>query len=337
MTGATTLTFLSPLGGLLVLAAVLPVAGLALAGRRVVAARVLLGLERPSGGAPRATIAALVAVPVLLGVAAAQPALRAPETAHVRTDAQAMFILDTSRSMLAAASPGEQSRLARAKRAAVRLRSALEDIPTGVGTLTDRALPNLLPVADTAAFDATVERAIGIERPPPQEVNVNATILAPLSELATQGYYSPSARRRLLVVLTDGESRSYELDALARTLRAGRVSLILVHVRKAGERVYRSGGRPEAAYLSREETRRELDRLAAAAGGASFGEDELGAAEARARSDLGSGTSASQGIRPNTIPLAPYVAAASLLPLAYLLRPRRNTSRLKPDPRRSGR
>lgn len=337
MTGATTLTFLSPLGGLLVLAALLPLAGLVLAERRVAAARALLRLARPPGGAPRATIAALAAVPVLLGLAAAQPALRAPETARVRTDAQAMFILDTSRSMLAAASPGAPSRLARAQRAAVRLRSALEDVPAGVGTLTDRALPNLLPFADTAAFDATVERAIGIERPPPQEVNVNATILTPLSELATQGYYSASARRRLLVVLTDGESRPYDVSGVARALRAGRgVSLILVHFWKSGERVYRPSGRPEAAYFPHEESRRELDRLAAAAGGASFGEDELGSAEARARSDLGSGKTASQGIRPHTIPLAPYVAAASLLPLAFLLRPRRNGSRVKSDARRSG-
>ena len=147
-------------------------------------------------------------MPILLGIAAAQPAIRAPETANVRTDAQAMFVIDTSRSMLAGSGPGEPTRLARAQRAAMRLRSALDDVPAGVGTLTDRALPNLLPVADVAAFDATVERAIGIERPPPQEVNVTATTLAPLSELATQGYYSPSARRRLLVVLTDGESRS---------------------------------------------------------------------------------------------------------------------------------
>ena len=336
MTGTTSLTFLTPLGGLLVLAVVLPLAGLVLAERRVSAARALLRLARPPGGVPRATILALAAVPVLLGVAVAQPALRAPKTANVRTDAQAMFVLDTSRSMLASAGPGEPSRLARAQRAAVRLRSAIDEVPAGVGTLTDRALPNLLPVADTAAFDATVERAVGIERPPPQEVNVNATTLAPLTELVTQGYYSTSARRKLLFVLTDGETRSYDVGAVARALRAGSgVSLILVHFWKPGERVYRQSGRPEAAYFPHEESRRELDRLAVASGGASFGEEEIDAAAARARSELGSGKTATQGIRPHTIPLAPYVAAASLLPLAFLLRPLRGGSRLI-RPRRSG-
>ena len=71
-----------------------------------------------------------------------------------------------------------RQRRARVSRLAWRGRSAppcacvrrSDDVPAGVGTLTDRALPNLLPIADAAAFDATVERAIGIERPPPQEV-----------------------------------------------------------------------------------------------------------------------------------------------------------------------
>ena len=93
-----------------------------------------------------------------------------------------------------------------------------------------------------------------------------------------------------------------------------------MHFWKPGERVYRQSGRPEAAYFPHEESGRELDRLAAAAGGASFDEEQLGAAAARARSELGSGPTASQGIRPHTIPLAPYVAAASLLPAGVLLR-----------------
>jgi hypothetical protein len=336
LTGTTTFTFLTPLGGLLALAVLLPLGGLLLGERRVAAARALLRLARPRGGAPRATIAALAAVPALLALAAAQPALRAPETARVRTDAQAMFVIDTSRSMTAASSPGAPARLSRAKQAATRLRSALDDVAAGVGTLTDRVLPNLLPVADVAAFDATVERAVGIERPPPQEVNVNATTLAPLADLATQGYYSVSARRRLLVVLTDGESRPYDVEGVARALRAGRgISLILVHVWRPGERVHLPSGRLEAGYLPREESRRDLERLAAAAGGASFGEDDLGAAAARLRSELGSGKTAAQGIRQRTIPLAPYAAAVSLLPLAFLLRPQRDSSRLT-RPGRSG-
>jgi hypothetical protein len=319
MAAATTFTFLTPLGALLVLAVVLPLAGVFLAETRVRAARRLLGLARPTGGSSRTTILALVTVPVLLGLAAAQPALRSSDAARVRTDAEALFVLDTSRSMAAAARPGAPTRLSRAQAAAVRIRSAIPAVPAGVGTLTDRVLPNLFPTADPAPFDATVERAVGIERPPAQGVEVTATTFAPLADVATRGYFTPSARRRLLVVLTDGESVPYSTAALAGALRSGPgVSLLLVHVWQAGERVYRESGRPEAAYLPREESRQDLERLAAVAGGRIFGEDELGAAEGGARAALGSGATAARGLRPRTRALAPYAAAASLLPLLLL-------------------
>ena len=142
MTGATTLTFLSPLGGLLVLAAALPLAGLVLATRRVAAARTLLGLDRPPGGAAHDDRGARRRARAAR-IAAAQPAIRAPETANVRTDAQAMFVIDTSRSMLLARSaPGEPTRLAPRERglAPRLLIQALDDVSAGVGTLTDHAL-----------------------------------------------------------------------------------------------------------------------------------------------------------------------------------------------------
>ena len=59
------------------------------------------------------------------------------------------------------------TRLDRAKREAESLRAELRDIPAGAATLTDRVLPNLLPVPDRAAFDATLQDAVAIEEPPP--------------------------------------------------------------------------------------------------------------------------------------------------------------------------
>jgi hypothetical protein len=321
---AATFTFLTPLGALVVLALLVPLAGRLLGQRRVDEARGLLGLARPGGGAPRTTVFALAAVPALLGLAAAQPALRTPDELRVRTDAEAFFVLDTSRSMAAAARPGATSRLSRAQAAAVRIRSAVPSVPAGVGTLTDRVLPNLFPTADRAAFDATVERAVGIDRPPPQSVEVIASTLAPLADVRMQGFFRPTARRRLLVVLTDGESRPYSTAALGRALRARPgTSLILVHVWRPGERVYRVSGRPEVAYLPRAESRQELDGLARAAGGRSFGENELEAAIDGTRAALGGGPTAARGLRPRTIALAPYAAALSLLPLLVLLLRRR--------------
>ena len=223
-----------------------------------------------------------------------------------------MFVLDTSAlDGSPSARPGAPSRLARAQQAAVQLRSAISDVPAGVGTLTDRALPNLLPIADTGGVrrDRRARRrdrapAAAGSRPSTRRRSRRST------ELATQGYYSrvgaPQAalradRRRVALV----RRRRGRRDAARRR----GVSLILVHFWKPGERVYRQTGRPEAAYLPHEESRRELDRLAAAAGGASFGEDELDAAEAAcAQRRSGAGTTASQGIRPHTIPLAPVRA-----------------------------
>jgi hypothetical protein len=316
------LTILTPLGALVALALVLPLAALLVAERRVQRARSLLGLAPPAARAAAGTVLAVAAVPLLLALAATQPALRSSEVRRVRTDAQALFVLDTSRSMAASAHLGGTTRLERAQRAAERLRAAVPELPAGVATLTDRLLPDLFPTADAAAFDSTVERAVGIERPPPQEADVVATSLGPLAAAATTGYFSPRARRRLLVVLTDGESRPFGAQAVARTLRAGPgVRLVLVHIWRSGERVY-SNGRPEAAYRPDADSRRTLDTLAGAAGGTAFDESELGAAAGTLRRAAGTGPVGEAVRVPHTTPLAPYVAAAALVPLALALRRR---------------
>jgi len=316
------LTFLSPVGGLVALGIVLPIAALLLAERRVARARELLRLAAPGAQGLRTIVAALTAVPLLLGVAASQPAVRTQHGTRLRTDAQAIFVLDVSRSMSAAAEPRGRSRLARAREAALRLHSGLKEIPAGVATLTDRVLPDLFPVGDAAAFASTVQH-IGIEQPPPQSIAVNATTLAPLADVAAQGYYVPAARKRLLVVLTDGESQSFSAAAVARALRSGPgVSLVLVRFWAEGERVFGPSGQPES-YRPDPESGPALAGLADATGGRVFAEGDLGAATAFARSALGTGPTTARGRELRTTPLAPYVAAAALVPLLFVLR-RRN-------------
>ena len=97
------LTFLTPEAGLVALAVVLPLGALLVADRRLDAARRILRLPPPGAAGRAGTIAALVAVPLLLGLAAAQPGRPPrPEGQRVRTDAQAMYVVDISRSMGAA-------------------------------------------------------------------------------------------------------------------------------------------------------------------------------------------------------------------------------------------
>lgn len=316
------LTFLSPAGGLVALGIVVPIAALLLAERRVARARELLRLRAPGPQGLRTIVATLAAVPLLLGVAAAQPAVRTQHGTRLRTDAQAIFVLDVSRSMSAAAEPRGRSRLARAREAALRLHSELTEIPSGVATLTDRVLPDLFPVGDAAAFASTVQH-IGIEQPPPQSIAVNATTLAPLADVATQGYYTPGSRHRLLVVLTDGESQSFSAAAVARALRSGPgVSLVLVRIWAEDERVFGASGQPES-YRPDPESGPALESLAVTTGGRVFAESDLGAATAFARSALGTGPTTARGREVRTTPLAPYLAAAALVPLLFVLR-RRN-------------
>ena len=315
-------TFLSPSAGLVALGVVLPIAAFVLAERRIDRARTLLRLAAPGHAGWRTIVVALAAVPLLLGVAASQPAVRTQHGTRLRTDAQALFVLDVSRSMLASTEPGGRTRLGRARQAALRLHSGLTEVPSGVATLTDRVLPDLFPTGDRAAFDSTVHH-VAIEQPPPQSIELNASTFAPLADVASQGYYTPAARRRLLVVLTDGESRAFSASAVARALRSGPgVSLILVRVWADDERVFGPSGQAES-YRPDTQSALALAGLAAATGGRVFAARDMGAAAAFARSALGRGPTTARGRETRTTPLAPYLAAATLVPLLFVLR-RRN-------------
>jgi hypothetical protein len=306
-------TLLSPLGLLLALTVALPLAALVLALRRVDRVRTRLHLPAPRGGRERAQGAALTAAVVLLALAAAQPALTTTEKRQVRTDAEAFLVVDISRSMLAGPAGGP-TRLARAKVVALELTRSLRDVPLGVATLTDRVLPNLFPTPDEAVVAQTLRRAVTAERPPPREVGVRATTLGALGDAASANLFS--ARRKLLVVLTDGETRSYAEAATARRLRSAGISLVLVHVWRQDERL-------EPGYRPDPSSREALAGLAAAAGGAVVREGDPGAVTRAAREALGDGPEAPRGIEERVTPLAPWAALAALVPLGYVLR-RRN-------------
>jgi hypothetical protein len=130
------IVLLTPLAALVALAMLLPLAAFVIAERRVATVRELLTLPAPRTGVDVAALAALVAVVALLALAAAQPALSNTHSQRVRTDAEALFVLDTSQSMAASAGPKGKTRLERATAAAARLRAAVPSVPSGVATLT---------------------------------------------------------------------------------------------------------------------------------------------------------------------------------------------------------
>jgi hypothetical protein len=317
------MTFLTPLGAFVALAALLPLGGVLLGHRRVDAVRRALGLPPPvrkSGLAGPATLAAGIA---LLGLAAAQPALTHESSRRVRKDVQALFVLDTSRSMAASASQDSPTRLDRAVAAAERLRASIPEVESGVATLTDRVLPDLLPVADRNGFDGVLERTVRIEIPPPRESTVRATTYAALGDIPAGGYFDPAASHRVVVLLTDGESNLVDSAEVARAL-AGKPTDDLLAIRfwQSGEEVYGSGGKPDAAYRPDPSGRVVLRGLAAATGGRAFEERDLGGAASYLRTLVGHGpTVPAAGTDRRRVSLAPYAALLALVLVLAAIRP----------------
>jgi hypothetical protein len=317
------MTFLTPLAALVALAALLPLAAAVLGRGRVAAVRRTLGLRPPAARSGLVGPALAAAGIVLLGVAAAQPVLERRASERVRKDVQALFVIDTSRSMAALATPASPTRLDRAIEAAVQLRASIPQVPSGIATLTDRVLPNLLPVPDPAGFDGVARRAVAIESPPPRDQSVRATTYAALAEIASGNYFEPAASRRIVVLLTDGESNPVDGSTIAGALPAAKgYRLVAIRFWAGNEAVYGGDGKPEAAYRPDPSGLAVLDGLAAALSGGSFTEGRLGAASSTLRSLAGQGpTVRARGASQSRMALAPFVVAAALLLLLLTVLP----------------
>jgi hypothetical protein len=312
-------TFASPLGVLVALLVVLPLTAIRLRERRAGEVRRALGLEPPARGAHRAAVLALVTAFGLLALAATQPLLRMHDETRTRADAEAYVILDTSRSMTAAAAARGPTRFERAVDGALALRAALPEVPFGAASLTDRLLPHLFPTGDASTFAAVVRRAVGIERPPPREQNTRATAYAALELLARDNFFSGRSSRRLAVLLTDGESRPFDENAVAGRLRRAGIGLLVVRYWSADERVFGPDGSVDPAYRPDSRGDPALARLAAMSGGRVYGEGELTSVAAAARSWVGDGPLVDAVEAARVEPLAPWVVLAAALPLCFVL------------------
>jgi hypothetical protein len=278
-----------------------------------------LKLPEPRASKPLAAIA-LVVLAALLGLGAAQPAIDTTEERLARADAEVFVVLDTSRSMLAAASADDDTRFVRAQDAALRLRRELPEIPMGLASLTDRALPHLLATVNRAAFEATVLRTIGVDRPPPlQRANRVATTFDALRAVPTRNFYAPSATKRLVVYLTDGESRVFSPRRMRASFRTRQTGLAVVRFWQEGERVFRRDRSPDSLYQADPGSAAAVDELARAVGGRAFDEDELGEAVEYVRRFLGEGEVKPLGESSSRTSLAPYVFLSAFVPLGFLL------------------
>jgi hypothetical protein len=235
----------------------------------------------------------------------------------VRTDAEAIFALDISRSMLAAASPAAPSRLDRAKAAAKTIRAAIPDVPAGLASFTDRALPNLFPTADAGTFSATVDRSVGVDRPPPVGSALTVTTFDALAAL--RGYFTPGRRHRLLVILSDGESGDFSASLLRATLgRAPEMQIVLVRFGSSNERVFGRAGLPETDYRP-ESTAQSIRRFLQATDGHVIDEGRLGRAKTAVKEGVERGPRVRIGMASTTTQLAPVFVLAAFVPLGFLL------------------
>jgi hypothetical protein len=227
--------------------------------------------------------------------------------------------MDVTRSMLARRAPSEPTRLDRARAVAKRLRSAIPDTRVGVASLTDRVLPHLFPTLGANAFTAVIDRAIGIERPPPDRRARRATAFSALGDLGRVAFFRPDSVRRIAVVITDGETIPTDLETVSDRLRDGHVSMIFVQVWRGDEAVFDDQGVRDPAYRPDPTSSRSLRLVAGAVGAPVINEGDTRSLVAAVRERLGTGALTAQGRQLVSKELAPQALLAAFVPLVVLL------------------
>jgi len=312
------MTFLSPLGALVALAVVLPLAAYALLEVRSRRVSGRIGLTPPALSSRLGVPVAIVLVAAFLGIAAAQPVISGTRSHSGRSDAQVYVLFDVSRSMLARSSASAPDRLQRAKKLALKLRQAVPDVPFGITSLTDRVLPHLFPTLDPNVFQSTLKDAIGIERPPPSGTEDLATDYSSLGDTGTNNFYGADVPKRELVIFSDGESKYFDENTLREDFEKGGVHVLFVHLWNADEKIYLPGDHVDPGYRPDPQSTSAAQRIAAAGGGEELGEDPS-VLISQTKAFLGTGPHTTIREQRTRISLGPFVALMALLPLGFVL------------------
>jgi von Willebrand factor type A domain len=311
-------SFLTPLAFSFGLLAAVPLAVFVGRRRRADRIRTALGLSGGSGRSWIPLAISLAAIPILVGVAAAQPVITSARTVPQRSDVEVFIVMDTSRSMLASSGTGEPTRFDRAQDATVALQDQLRDIPLGLASFTDRVLPHLFPTVDQRVFRETTREALGIERPPPStSFGTNVTDLDALGAIPTLAFFRPATKKRALVVFTDGESQATETLA-ADFASEPRIDVTFVRMGDASERIWESGV-AEPGYVPVPNAGELLAAAATAVEGRVLEEGQMTEVAAAVRAALGAGPTTPRRIEGNRQALMPYVALLVLIPLGFVL------------------
>jgi hypothetical protein len=311
-------SFLTPVALLFGLLAAVPLAVFVGRRRRAERVRAALDLAESPGRSWLVLAICLAAVPVLVGVAAAQPVVTSTRTVPQRSDAEVFVVIDTSRSMLASAGADGPTRFERAQEELVALQEELQDVPLGIASFTDRVLPHVFPTVDRRVYRETVREALGIESPPPStSFGTNVTTLDALGVVPTLAFFTPKVEKRALVVFTDGESQP--VSTLGTDFAHDpKIDVTFVRMGDANERIWESGVE-EAGYTPDSAAPETLATAAAAVEGRVLQEGQVAEVVAAVRSALGTGPTSPRRIEGNRQALMPYVALLAVIPLAFVL------------------
>jgi hypothetical protein len=269
----------------------------------------------------RTTVPLVVAVALLtalVSLAAAQPVLATQQKTSGRADAEVYFVFDISRSMGARTGPHTPTRLDRARDVAKQIRAGLQGIPVGVASLTDRLLPHLFP---STSVNAVVDRALGIDRPPAR-LNWGDTIgtkLSVIADLANTDYFADDARRRAVIVLTDGETMTEGINALPSLFAQKHIRPFLVRIWGANERVYDPRGLVNLAYHPDPDSTVLFEQIANSLQTPVYGEHDGRRVAAEARKAMGTGPTTTRGRELQSTQLTPILVGLAFLPLLYIL------------------
>jgi hypothetical protein len=318
------LSLLTPLAGLFVVLALAPLLVYRARERRLRQVRGALRLEEPGRRSQLWLVAALAGICALLALAAAQPVVATTRKLPERTDAQVFMVLDTSRSMHASLGRDAPNRFERARRIALSVRDALPEVPMGLASMTDGVLPHLFPTTDRRVFIQTSEDSIDIERPPPRYSATVATALEGLRNVPRANYFAPAAKKRVLIVLSDGESRPLEdpgeFDQAFQ--KKPEVATIFVRLWDEDERIYLTGV-PEVGYEPDPTSGAQLEQTAELIDARVVSESEAGDLPAMVAEAVGDGPTFDREHEGRRRALMPWITLLAIFPLGFVLR-RRN-------------
>jgi hypothetical protein len=145
-----------------------------------------------------------------------------------------------------------------------------------------------------------------------------------VNQASTQAFFTPSSRKRVLVVLSDAETQDFALERVLRHLQDAGVTPIVVRFWKADERVFRLDGGVEP-YVPTESDELEVLRRA---GWTAMSEGPVEPVVERIRKAVGTGPVQRVGLGRTRRPIAPALVVAAVAPLLLLLVPAGRLPRL---------